>query len=225
MATDPVERMKFVMTTTLSFLQPCHVFEKPLNPILGETMQGKLADGSAIYMEQVCHHPPISYQMQEGPDQLYRWSGYSSFTTRVHMNSIDLDVKGGKTLTFKDGGCIKYTPHQDKFHNSLWGTLVHCLTGTCDFTDEQNGITATYTIGIKKGRDYFKGEIKKDGKVVSTLSGTYMGYIEWDGERWWDIRSMQNFKIIEPPLDKVLSSDWRNRSDTRALVADDVVQA
>lgn len=141
------------------------------------------------------------------------------------MNSIDLDVKGCKTLTFKDGGCIKYTPHQDKFHNSLWGTLVHCLTGTCDFTDEQNGITATYTIGIKKGRDYFKGEIKKDGKVVSTLSGTYMGYIEWDGERWWDIRSMQNFKIIEPPLDKVLSSDWRNRSDTRALVADDVVQA
>ena len=105
------------------------------------------------------------------------------------MNSIDLDVKGGKTITFKDGGCIKYTPHQDKFHNSLWGTLVHCLTGTCDFTDEQNGITATYTIGIKKGRDYFKGEIKKDGKVVSTLTGTYMGYIEWDGERWWDIRS------------------------------------
>ena len=51
LSTDPIERMKFVMTTSLSFLQPCHVFEKPLNPILGETMQGKLADGSSIYME------------------------------------------------------------------------------------------------------------------------------------------------------------------------------
>ena len=46
LATDPVERMKFVLTTSLSFLQPCHVFNKPLNPILGETLQGKLDDGS-----------------------------------------------------------------------------------------------------------------------------------------------------------------------------------
>lgn len=34
---DPVERMKFVMVTSLSFVQPCHIFDKPLNPILGET--------------------------------------------------------------------------------------------------------------------------------------------------------------------------------------------
>ena len=106
------------------------------------------------------------------------------------MNSIDLDVKGGKTIIFKNGAKIKYTPHQDKFHNSLWGTLVHCLTGTCDFTDEENGVTAQYTIGTKKGRDYFTGEIKKDGEVVSRLSGTYMGYIEFDGVRFWDIRRM-----------------------------------
>jgi len=73
---------------------------------------------------------------QEGPDGLYTWSGYSSFTTRVHMNSIDVDVKGGKILKFKDGSVIKYTPHQDKLLNSLWGTLVHCLCGTSDFEDE-----------------------------------------------------------------------------------------
>lgn len=35
--TDPVERMKHVMVTSLSFVQPCHIFDKPLNPILGET--------------------------------------------------------------------------------------------------------------------------------------------------------------------------------------------
>jgi hypothetical protein len=58
---DPVERMKFVMVTSLSFVQPSHIFDKPLNPILGETFQGSLADGSNVYMEQVTHHPPISY--------------------------------------------------------------------------------------------------------------------------------------------------------------------
>ena len=51
LATDPVERMKFIMVTSLSFLQPCHVFDKPLNPILGETLQAKLADGSNVFLE------------------------------------------------------------------------------------------------------------------------------------------------------------------------------
>jgi len=50
-ATDPVERMKFVMTTSLSFVQPCHIFDKPLNPILGETYQGRYPDGSKVFME------------------------------------------------------------------------------------------------------------------------------------------------------------------------------
>ena len=39
MATDPVERMKFVMTASIAFLYPCHTWDKPLNPILGETFQ------------------------------------------------------------------------------------------------------------------------------------------------------------------------------------------
>lgn len=63
LATDPVERMKLVMTTSLSFLYTCHRFDKPLNPLLGETYQGMHDDGSKIFMEQVCHHPPVSYMM------------------------------------------------------------------------------------------------------------------------------------------------------------------
>ena len=61
--------------------------------------------------------------------------------------------------------------------------------------------------------------------MVSELSGSYMGYIDFDGVRYWDIRRMQNFGIIEPPIEKVLPSDWRNRTDTRALQAGDVEQA
>lgn len=40
LTTDPVERLRLVITTTLSFLHPCHRFDKPLNPVLGETYQG-----------------------------------------------------------------------------------------------------------------------------------------------------------------------------------------
>ncbi len=59
--TCPIERMKYVVVTSLSFLQPCHVFDKPLNPILGETLQGSLIDGTTVFLEQSCHHPPISF--------------------------------------------------------------------------------------------------------------------------------------------------------------------
>ena len=225
--TDPVERMKYVLIESLSFVYPCHVFDKPLNPILGETLQAGLEDGSSIFLEQICHHPPISYVLTEGPDQLYRWSGYSSFSSRVHMNSVDLDVVGGKTITFKDGGRITYTPHQDKFLNSLWGTLIHLVTGHCTFEDKQNGVTAEYTIGGAKGhgKDYFVGEIKKDGKVVSKLFGTYMGYIEFDGVRYFDIRRADSFKVVDKELDECLSSDWRKRTDSMSLREGDVEQA
>ena len=216
---DPVERMKYVLMTSLTFLHPCHTYEKPLNPILGETLEGSYDDNSHIYMEQICHHPPISYMYHEGPDNLWNLSGYSSFTTRLHMNSLDLDVNGGKVLRFKDGGRITYSPHQDKFHNVVWGTVIHCLTGKCDFTDEQNGVTATYTIGGAKGygRDYFAGEIKKDGKTVSKMFGTYMGYLEFDGQRYWDIRDCQSFRVIDDDIEKVLDSDWRKRTDSIQL--------
>jgi uncharacterized membrane protein len=51
LAKDPVERMKFVMVASVAFIWPTHTFDKPLNPILGETYQGELPDGSKIYME------------------------------------------------------------------------------------------------------------------------------------------------------------------------------
>ena len=48
---DPIERMKYVMVASVAFIGPTHTFDKPLNPILGETYQGELPDGSKVYME------------------------------------------------------------------------------------------------------------------------------------------------------------------------------
>ena len=46
LTTDPVERMKMVMITSFSYCYPCHMFDKPLNPILGETFQTTMDDGT-----------------------------------------------------------------------------------------------------------------------------------------------------------------------------------
>ena len=48
---------------------------KPFNPILGETWQAGLADGSRICLEQISHHPPISAFQLAGPQGLYTFTG------------------------------------------------------------------------------------------------------------------------------------------------------
>lgn len=66
---DPVERMKWVMTFFIAGMQ--HVFAtwaKPFNPILGETWQGELSDGSTVFLEQISHHPPVSAWYMEAKD-------------------------------------------------------------------------------------------------------------------------------------------------------------
>ena len=37
LTTDPIERMKLVVTGSIAYLEPTHHWNKPLNPILGET--------------------------------------------------------------------------------------------------------------------------------------------------------------------------------------------
>lgn len=105
------------------------------------------------------------------------------------------------------------------------------ITGRIELTDEQNGITAFYEInspdrGKGKAKDYFVGEIRQHGKVVSKMFGTYMGYIDFDSRRYWDIRRMNNFEIRCADLTKeALPSDCRNREDSIKLFQGDVETA
>ena len=85
-----------------------------------------MEDGTEVMLEQVCHHPPISFMLLEGPNGIYRYSSYSSFSPKAHLNSIDLNVKGRKEVLFQDGTSITFNPPPDSFKNTLWGgVLVH----------------------------------------------------------------------------------------------------
>lgn len=52
-----------------------------------------------------------------------------------------------------------------------------------------------------------------------------MGWLDFDKVRYWDIRRMHNFPIIEKPRQKAAPSDWRNRPDSLSMIAGDVAQA
>ena len=49
----------------------------PFNPILGETYQVKKPNGTQLFLEQTCHHPPTSHYIIIGPDEKYRIFGYA----------------------------------------------------------------------------------------------------------------------------------------------------
>ena len=61
--------------------------------------------------------------------------------------------------------------------------------------DEDNKIECTVAFGKQKNKpqDYFETAIMKDGKPVSKIIGTYLGWIEIDGKRLFDYRSCDPF--------------------------------
>lgn len=150
LATDPIERLKYVIAVSVAFIYPTHHFDKPLSPILGETFQATLPDGGKVYGEQTCHKPPISHVLIEGPNDLYQWSGYSHFTPKASLNSLSLKVAGGKTATFQDGTVIKYNNQDDVFNHIFFGTFNHQVVGKVEFVDEKNNLTAYYDLGCEK---------------------------------------------------------------------------
>jgi hypothetical protein len=90
--TDPVERMKYVIGGSVAYIHYAHHWNKPLNPILGETYQSQGDDGAMIYLEKVQHRPPVTYFLCTGAKNAYRWYGYDSFAAHGHLNSISVTV-------------------------------------------------------------------------------------------------------------------------------------
>jgi len=110
----------------------------------------------------------------------------------------------------------------------LIGTCHHQMLGNIKFEDVTNGITGYLNIGEERRRpkDYFSGHIEQHGIVVcESIKGNYMGYADFDNERYLDIREPNNYKITDLPLDKCLDSEARKRSDLRELYAGNDEQA
>lgn len=223
--------MKQVIVANFAYIYPAHNWLKPLNPILGETYQSYTTDGSFVYMEQICHHPPISYINFEGPENLFRFHGYTNFAVKARLNNIQLEVGGMKTCQFADGSKISFNNVQDTFQNTLMGTCHHILHGDFEFKDETNGLRGIVNVGsvYRRPRDYMTGYIEKYdeetgkwNKVCKEITGTYMGYMDFDGDRLFDIRQLEDdLEHKSLPLESVtplcLQSDSRHRSDLQEL--------
>ena len=68
---DPQKRIKLVAAYYFSGLHISTAAlgpKAPLNPILGETLQREMPDGTKFFAEQTSHHPPVTSYQLVGPD-------------------------------------------------------------------------------------------------------------------------------------------------------------
>jgi len=227
MSKDPIERMKYVMCSTISINILLANFGKPINPILGETFQGHFIDGSMGYAEQTSHHPPVSSFQFFGPNKNYHLSGYMNYAAHAGFTSVLVENIGKRQIQFHDGQVIKYNFCNERLHGLFWGTIRHETIGDLTFTDEKNKLEGYIKIANDKKRvsDYFEGEITKNGFPVSTLFGTLLGYLDCDGKRYWDFRDLKPFDPL--PIEDVhrLPSDAGKRDDLQFLAEGDLEKA
>lgn len=115
-----------------------NMFLKPLNPILGETLVASYPDGTEMFVEQISHHPPISYFLVVGPKEEYRFFGYYHFEARPSLNSASLINRGTRTLKFRDGQTIVSNYPSTEYRGVFMGEIAEGPSGTVTFSDQAN---------------------------------------------------------------------------------------
>jgi hypothetical protein len=195
---DPVERLRLVVISRLANCIYTSTFLKPLNPMLGETVHGRCEDGTEYFVEQTSHHPPISHFMACGPKDSYMYSGYYVYAAKAGLNSLNVHNTGKRQVKFKDGQVITMNCLDERYSNTFIGTMRAETVGLMVFKDQENRLECEVRVGEVSGKpsDYLEGFIMREGKVISQLTGTFLGHLDFDDRRYWDLRHSQTFQVL-----------------------------
>lgn len=94
---DIIEQMKWTLAFFFSSMVMCIQQEKPFNPILGETFQGRIK-GCPIYLEQIKHHPPTTYYYMFGKN--FKLYGSHEPVAKLSANSCVAEQRGSPIAEF-----------------------------------------------------------------------------------------------------------------------------
>jgi len=231
-SSDPLERLKWVVTFCIAGLHHTCALKKPFNPILGETYQGGFEDGTQVFVEQSSHHPPITSWLVVGPRSLYRFSGAGEWTASFRANSVKGWQSGTFRVDFLDGSRVTFGLPQVNVGGIMWGDRVIDYEGAISFVDEKNKLTCTITMpnpqsagflsswfssAKKLPSDHFAGGVLREGKSVSHCQGSWLGAIEFDGKPYWTWNNAVPLKCVSVPEGEALPSDSRFRRDIQLL--------
>ena len=97
MTNNIIEQMKLTVAFFLSSMVLCIQQEKPFNPILGETFQGRM-NGCPIYLEQLKHHPAVTYYYMIGRN--YKLYGTHEPVANLSANTLQAEQRGNPAAEF-----------------------------------------------------------------------------------------------------------------------------
>ena len=250
---DPLEKMKLLMTSCIASLHVSITLLKPFKPILGETFQGKIGDVN-LYAEQISHHHPISYIYLKNDN--FSMSACEDFDIKTYPNSVVASRKTKNYLILND---IDKTRYSIKFpnliiQNTLLGKLnsiytgeiiikdkVHKLIGMMRFFPNQPGFFYGFYGWLwnqKKSRaDFFRGYITqkkellknktrkvfKSKEIISYVEGYWIEEIMFDGNIYWEIDQMEPENFSLE--ENPLPSDSRFRSDLQEFIKGNIDEA
>eukprot|EP01067_Filipodium_phascolosomae_P007507 Filipodium_phascolosomae@DN6036_c0_g1_i1.p1 len=225
---DPIERLKLVTCSYLASLHITSDFIKPVNPILGETYQAMLQDGTRVYCEQTSHHPPIAQWQVIPNDGAFSFWGCSVFAASAGLNTLTLCNQGTRGVDFADGHRVTVTLlPKDIWTGTMYGSVCkHETVGPMHIQDNE-GNSLKFKIGGSKysaATDWFHGDLRdKTGNVVSTMKGTYLGFVDFDDARYWDMRDVPAYSVEHTPevLEPRLPSDATFRKDLAIMATGD----
>jgi hypothetical protein len=156
-----LERLKLVIAFMTSSIYLCCGQNKPFNPLLGETLQGKFSDGSQFYCEHTSHHPPISSFLLEDVDGEYKMYGYYEFTAKMGANNFISGLRGPNNIVFKDGQHIRFGFPSYRLGGTVMGERTVEAIGSCVVEDLTNNVKAVVLMST----------FKKTGWIRNTHSG------------------------------------------------------
>ncbi|KAI9907972.1 hypothetical protein PsorP6_003228 [Peronosclerospora sorghi] len=241
---EALERFKYVMTFAVAGLHHSIGQLKPFNPILGETFQSRLNDGTDVCCEHTSHHPPISNFQLIGDK--YSIAGFVIWhaSMSVKSNAMLNTNKGPVRVTFPDadrlpGTTIEYNLPYLQIGGLLWGDRTVDILGTMLFEDKQNHLQCELRLNpdaksgmggmfssSKTPTDSLRGVILDTSvsppRELCDVTGSWLHELVFGTKAYWTMETFTSGYLVPYPEDKLLASDSRYREDLHHLAAGDL---
>ncbi|KRX05844.1 hypothetical protein PPERSA_02376 [Pseudocohnilembus persalinus] len=164
---NSVESIKFMTCFYQSSFIIALAQQLPLNPILGETFEGRI-NGDPLYFEQICHHPPISYYLMLG--QNYRLYSPHLPLASLSLTQVEGRQAGHPILELKNRKKIYYMWFPIRVKGLIMGDRVVQAAGRsfcfepesriiCELNYDQNTSKQQFYSNIQHGYDVISGGI------------------------------------------------------------------